>query len=85
MGERRNDPIRDANARRIVDVISGVIDFSDTGERLNDLDTLISIDTTAAHLAGATGPPAFILLPHVPDWRGAIRALREALSFRNEP
>ncbi len=33
------------------------------------LDLVISVDTLAAHLAGALGKPAFLLLQHAADWR----------------
>ena len=33
------------------------------------LDLLITVDTLAAHLAGALGIPAFVLLEHAADWR----------------
>ena len=49
--------------------MSDVTDFRDTAERLGNLDALVSVDTAAAHLAGAMGLPTFVLLPHTPDWR----------------
>jgi len=33
------------------------------------LDLVITVDTLAAHLAGALGVPCFLLLQHVADWR----------------
>lgn len=44
-------------------------DFSDTAAVLCELDLLITVDTSVAHLAGALGIPAFVLLCHTPDWR----------------
>lgn len=44
-------------------------DFQDTAERISDLDLVISVDTSTAHLAGALGCPVWLLLPHAPDWR----------------
>ncbi|MFZ1987123.1 MAG: tetratricopeptide repeat protein [Desulfatitalea sp.] len=44
-------------------------DFSDTAAAVECLDLIISIDTAAAHLAGAMGKPVWVLLPAVPDWR----------------
>ena len=34
-----------------------------------NLDLVITVDTLAAHLAGAQGIPAFLLLQHAADWR----------------
>jgi tetratricopeptide (TPR) repeat protein len=44
-------------------------DFSDTAGLIANLDLVISVDTSVAHLAGALGKPIWILLPYAPDWR----------------
>ena len=44
-------------------------DFNDTAAVLTELDLLISVDTSVAHLAGALGRPVWTLLCHTPDWR----------------
>lgn len=44
-------------------------DFADTAAALSCMDLVISVDTAAAHLAGALGLPVWIALPHAPDWR----------------
>lgn len=44
-------------------------DFSDTAAVLAQCDLLISVDTAAAHLAGAMGRPVWLALPFAPDWR----------------
>jgi hypothetical protein len=46
-----------------------LLDFSDTAALISELDLVISIDTAAAHLAGALGQPVWILLPFAPDFR----------------
>jgi tetratricopeptide (TPR) repeat protein len=46
-----------------------LFDFTDTAALISTLDLLISVDTAAAHLAGALGKPVWILLTHTPDWR----------------
>lgn len=44
-------------------------DFDDTAAILSLIDTLITVDSSPAHLAGALGRPTWVLLPFVPDWR----------------
>ena len=44
-------------------------DFSDTAALINNLDLVISVDTSVAHLAGALGKPIWILLSYSPDFR----------------
>lgn len=53
----------------LVDLTSRIEDFADTAALLAEMDLLISVDTAAAHLAGAMGKPVWILLPFSPDWR----------------
>lgn len=36
---------------------------------ISQLDLVITVDTLAAHLAGAMGVPAWVLLQHAADWR----------------
>ncbi len=44
-------------------------DFADTAATIENLDLVITIDTSVAHLAGAMGKPVWLLLPFFPDWR----------------
>ena len=44
-------------------------DFADTAAIISQLDLVISVDTSVAHLAGGLGRPVWILLPHMPDFR----------------
>jgi tetratricopeptide (TPR) repeat protein len=44
-------------------------DFSDTAALISQLDLVVSVDTSVAHLAGALGKPVWILVTHAPDWR----------------
>jgi len=44
-------------------------DFTDTAAAIENLDLVISVDTSVLHLAGAMGRPVWTLLPFVPEWR----------------
>jgi hypothetical protein len=41
----------------------------DTAALIAELDLIITVDTSIAHLAGALARPAWMLLPFAPDWR----------------
>ena len=44
-------------------------DFSDTARALKSMDTVVTVDTCVAHLAGALGVKTYLLLPYSADWR----------------
>ena len=46
-----------------------LLDFSDTAALVEQMDIVISVDTSVAHLAGAMGKSLFVLLPYVPEHR----------------
>jgi tetratricopeptide (TPR) repeat protein len=53
----------------ILDAAPRLQDFADTAALVAELDLVITVDTAVAHLAGALGKPAWILLPFDSDWR----------------
>ena len=56
-------------ATGILDTENFLRDFADTAALIAELDLLITVDTSVAHLAGAMGKPVWLLLPFDPDWR----------------
>ncbi len=44
-------------------------DFTDTAALILEMDLIITVDTSIAHLTGALGKPVWILLSHTPDFR----------------
>jgi tetratricopeptide (TPR) repeat protein len=46
--------------------------FLDTAAIMENLDLIITADTSVAHLAGALGRPTWVALKHVPDWRWGL-------------
>jgi hypothetical protein len=53
----------------LIDLQDEQKDFADTAAIIANLDLVISIDTSVAHLAGAMGKPVWILLNSSADWR----------------
>lgn len=82
----------------LVDLGPAIRDFADLAGIMASLDLVISVDTGAAHLAGALGRPCWVLIPdYRTDWRwltertdspwypGAMRLFRQPKSQRWEP
>jgi len=53
----------------IEDLSEQITDFADSAAVVAKLDLVISCDSVPAHLAGALGRPAWVVLPFSPDWR----------------
>ncbi len=47
--------------------------FEQTAGLIQNLDVLITVDTSMAHLAGAMGKRVWLLLPPQPDWRWGLK------------
>ncbi|MCC3535373.1 MAG: tetratricopeptide repeat protein [Microcoleus sp. PH2017_25_DOB_D_A] len=53
----------------VPDLSAHLNDFADTASAISQLDLVITVDTSVAHLAGALGKPVWVLLSFAPDWR----------------
>ena len=58
----------DSNSQ-ILNVASHLNDFVDTAALIDELDLVITVDTSVAHLSGALGKKTLVLLSNLPDWR----------------
>jgi tetratricopeptide (TPR) repeat protein len=63
--EARNPPA----GLSLIDWTAELNDFADTAALISQLDLVITIDTSVAHLAGALGKPVWVLLRRAADWR----------------
>ncbi len=52
-----------------LDLSSFINDYSDTVAIIDNLDLVITVDTSVAHLAASMNRKVFLLLPYCPDWR----------------
>jgi tetratricopeptide (TPR) repeat protein len=57
---------------RILHLGDELADFADTAAVLALTDLVVCVDTSVAHVAGALGRPALVLLPFQPDWRWTL-------------
>jgi hypothetical protein len=53
----------------MIDYTDELHDFADTAGLIANLDMVISVDTSVAHLAGAMGKPTWTLIPYACDFR----------------
>ena len=56
----------------IINLDNEINDFTDTAAIIENLDLVITIDSSMVHLAGALNKPAWLLLSTYPDWRWFI-------------
>jgi hypothetical protein len=70
---QKGDPAKQASnppaGMNLIDVGGELKDFSDSAALMMNLDLVITVDTAAAHLAGALARPVWTLLPLVGEWR----------------
>ena len=59
-------------ADRICDLSAQLTNLAATASAIQQLDLVITVDTSVAHLAGALGKPVWVLLPFATGWRWMI-------------
>ncbi len=65
VAQLQRSPLRD----RVIDWSKDFHDFSDTAALIDNLDLVIAVDTSVAHLAGALGKPLWLLNRYNTCWR----------------
>ncbi|QIE22006.1 Photosystem I assembly protein Ycf3 [Caballeronia sp. SBC1] len=68
-GAARDQLSQPGCALRPHDLTDDIHDFADTAALIEQLDLVITVDTSVAHLAGALGKPVWVFLPANYDWR----------------
>jgi tetratricopeptide (TPR) repeat protein len=64
------DVLNDPQLAKVVQNLGiDLLDYGDTAALINALDLVITCDTSVAHLAGALGKEAWVVLPYACDWR----------------
>lgn len=53
----------------VTDLTGQIKNFADTARLMQQMDLVITVDTAAAHLAGALGRPVWVMLNYAADWR----------------
>lgn len=68
-GDRAADVAQLPEGIAVANLDDKLQDYGDTAAAIEQLDLVISVDTSVAHLAGALGKPVWTLLCYNPDWR----------------
>ncbi|KJS05720.1 MAG: hypothetical protein VR73_11760 [Gammaproteobacteria bacterium BRH_c0] len=69
VGSDKTDISNAEVAGKLIDLAPKLGDFADTASAVDQLDLVISCDTSVAHLVGAMGKPLWMMLKKNPDWR----------------
>lgn len=69
--------------------LSGLADLDELAALTQALDGVVTVTSTLAHLAGALGAPALVLVPHGPSWRygatGSCMAWYDSVTLARQP
>jgi Tetratricopeptide repeat len=69
VGDRVSDLDQYGVGSLVRDLSPQLTSFSATAAAMDAMDVIVTVDTSAAHLAGALGRPTCVLLRYVSDWR----------------
>jgi hypothetical protein len=53
----------------LINIGPEIQDYGDTMAIIENLELIVTVDTSVGHLTGALGKPVWIMLPYAPDWR----------------
>jgi len=70
--DKRPDKAEVIKMFRMDDPMTEVADFEDTAAIISELDAVIAIDSSVAHLSASLGKPVWVLVPPMLDWRWQI-------------
>ncbi len=57
------------NPAPLINLGPEIADYGDTMAVIENLELVVTVDTSVGHLAGAMGKPVWTMLPYAPDWR----------------
>jgi len=60
-------------SKKVIHIGNKFKSFYDTAEIIQELDLVISVDTSISHLSATLGKKTWILIPYIPDWRWGIK------------
>ncbi len=60
------------NNFNLIDLTANIKNFDESAAVIQQLDLLITVDTSSSHLAGALGVPVWILVDNNADWRWLV-------------
>jgi hypothetical protein len=70
--DQRPDKAEVLEMLNATDPLQGLTDFEETAAIISELDAVVTIDSSVAHLAAAQGKRQWVLVPPLLDWRWQI-------------
>lgn len=70
--------VPEIHPRNLLNVADELLTVADTAAVIVEMDLIISVDTSSAHLAGASGAPTWLMLPYRYEWRWGLEGPHNA-------